>query len=119
MERQLLWEVHDLTHALHNEMLHHSPTALDLTMPAGKLSSARSDQYVAEALRAALFSITRLARAVLDGAGLSKLEAFIAETRPLVVELTDDNRRHTGRNEPCPCGSGKKYKNCCMKHAMK
>lgn len=20
----------------------------------------------------------------------------------------------TGRNEPCPCGSGKKYKNCCM-----
>ena len=20
-----------------------------------------------------------------------------------------------GRNEPCPCGSGKKYKNCCMK----
>lgn len=21
----------------------------------------------------------------------------------------------TGRNEPCPCGSGKKYKNCCVK----
>jgi len=20
---------------------------------------------------------------------------------------------HTGRNEPCPCGSGKKYKKCC------
>lgn len=20
-----------------------------------------------------------------------------------------------GRNEPCPCGSGKKYKNCCFK----
>ena len=20
-----------------------------------------------------------------------------------------------GRNEPCPCGSGKKYKNCCAK----
>ncbi|MBE6955750.1 MAG: hypothetical protein E7449_07605, partial [Ruminococcaceae bacterium] len=19
-----------------------------------------------------------------------------------------------GRNEPCPCGSGKKYKNCCL-----
>ncbi|MBI2804756.1 MAG: SEC-C domain-containing protein [Planctomycetes bacterium] len=24
-----------------------------------------------------------------------------------------------GRNEPCPCGSGKKYKNCCMRHALK
>jgi len=21
-----------------------------------------------------------------------------------------------GRNDPCPCGSGKKYKSCCMKH---
>ena len=21
--------------------------------------------------------------------------------------------RKIGRNEPCPCGSGKKYKNCC------
>ena len=20
----------------------------------------------------------------------------------------------TGRNDPCPCGSGKKYKNCCL-----
>ena len=20
-----------------------------------------------------------------------------------------------GRNEPCPCGSGQKYKNCCMR----
>ncbi|MHC4388714.1 MAG: SEC-C metal-binding domain-containing protein, partial [Planctomycetota bacterium] len=22
-----------------------------------------------------------------------------------------------GRNEPCPCGSGKKYKKCCGKNA--
>jgi uncharacterized protein len=21
---------------------------------------------------------------------------------------------HTGRNDPCPCGSGKKYKKCCL-----
>ena len=21
--------------------------------------------------------------------------------------------QHVGRNEPCPCGSGKKYKKCC------
>jgi preprotein translocase subunit SecA len=23
-------------------------------------------------------------------------------------------RRHVGRNDPCPCGSGKKYKRCCL-----
>ena len=28
---------------------------------------------------------------------------------PIRVEKT------VGRNDPCPCGSGKKYKNCCMK----
>ncbi|MCK5760899.1 MAG: SEC-C domain-containing protein, partial [Candidatus Delongbacteria bacterium] len=22
------------------------------------------------------------------------------------------NEERTGRNDPCPCGSGKKYKNC-------
>jgi uncharacterized protein YecA (UPF0149 family) len=24
-----------------------------------------------------------------------------------------------GRNDPCPCGSGKKYKNCCMRMSAK
>ena len=29
------------------------------------------------------------------------------------------NRGDTvGRNDPCPCGSGKKYKNCCMRGTM-
>jgi hypothetical protein len=23
-------------------------------------------------------------------------------------------KKHVGRNEPCPCGSGKKFKNCCI-----
>lgn len=25
--------------------------------------------------------------------------------------------RSVGRNDPCPCGSGKKYKKCCAKKA--
>lgn len=25
----------------------------------------------------------------------------------------------TGRNEPCPCGSGKKYKHCCALKAQR
>ena len=31
-------------------------------------------------------------------------------TRPIV-----NNENRVGRNEPCPCGSGKKYKQCCSK----
>lgn len=25
-----------------------------------------------------------------------------------------NDKKKIGRNEPCPCGSGKKFKNCCM-----
>ena len=33
-------------------------------------------------------------------------------------ELGDPKKiKLTGRNDECPCGSGKKYKKCCMKYA--
>ena len=31
------------------------------------------------------------------------------------VETIRNRGERVGRNDPCPCGSGKKYKNCCMK----
>lgn len=58
---------------------------------------------------------------------------FFTHCKPFVMEIAAQWRRQnierqiqrdettgtrqapkTGRNEPCPCGSGKKYKNCCM-----
>jgi uncharacterized protein YecA (UPF0149 family) len=30
-----------------------------------------------------------------------------------VVNITNPFR-HVGRNDPCPCGSGKKFKKCCL-----
>ncbi len=32
-----------------------------------------------------------------------------------VVETIRNRGQRVGRNDPCPCGSGKKYKNCCMR----
>ena len=26
-----------------------------------------------------------------------------------------NREKKVGRNDPCPCGSGKKYKQCCMR----
>ncbi|MEW5820365.1 MAG: SEC-C metal-binding domain-containing protein [Cyanobacteriota bacterium] len=26
-------------------------------------------------------------------------------------------KRKIGRNDPCPCGSGKKFKKCCLRNA--
>jgi preprotein translocase subunit SecA len=32
------------------------------------------------------------------------------------IEPIRNREEKVGRNEPCPCGSGKKYKNCCMRN---
>jgi len=64
-----------------------------------------------------------------DGeAGLNALCAgykrFFTHCRPFVTEVAAQWRlqqlqqarstKKTGRNDPCPCGSGRKYKNCCL-----
>ena len=35
--------------------------------------------------------------------------------KEMELELTAKQQRtgRVGRNDPCPCGSGKKFKNCC------
>jgi tetratricopeptide (TPR) repeat protein len=33
--------------------------------------------------------------------------------RPLLHATAVESRRKVGRNDPCPCGSGAKYKKCC------
>lgn len=47
-----------------------------------------------------------------------ELEALMASAPPMVKTediLRQSKRRKVGRNERCPCGSGKKYKHCCGK----
>jgi preprotein translocase subunit SecA len=34
---------------------------------------------------------------------------------PPPVEPIETSSEKVGRNDPCPCGSGKKYKQCCGK----
>jgi len=43
------------------------------------------------------------------------MEQFVEETKSAnVVDNTPPEFKHVGRNDPCPCGSGKKYKKCCL-----
>jgi len=32
---------------------------------------------------------------------------------PDIMPLLAEEAARTGRNDPCPCGSGRKYKACC------
>ena len=40
-----------------------------------------------------------------------------APKRPVRARPVYSRGRHAGRNDPCPCGSGKKYKRCCLRRA--
>ncbi|MBW1866925.1 MAG: SEC-C domain-containing protein [Deltaproteobacteria bacterium] len=40
---------------------------------------------------------------------IADLEILLNSPKPKLAE------KKVGRNEPCPCGSGKKYKKCCGK----
>jgi SWIM/SEC-C metal-binding protein len=40
---------------------------------------------------------------------ITDLETLLNPPKPKIAE------KKVGRNEPCPCGSGKKYKKCCGK----
>ena len=44
---------------------------------------------------------------ILSAEERKEIEKSYKKTKTVVKEKT------VGRNEPCPCGSGKKYKNCC------
>ena len=39
---------------------------------------------------------------------ISDIERLLNPPKPITKAIT------IGRNEPCPCGSGKKYKHCCL-----
>jgi SWIM/SEC-C metal-binding protein len=41
--------------------------------------------------------------------GITDLEILLNTPKPKTAE------KKVGRNEPCPCGSGNKYKRCCGK----
>jgi uncharacterized protein len=45
---------------------------------------------------------------LLDAAGLNTLRAALAEALS-----GGSGAAEPGRNDPCPCGSGRKYKRCC------
>lgn len=53
-------------------------------------------------------------------AGLVRIYEYFKERRSESLRVPTTVRRSEpkiGRNEPCPCGSGEKYKNCCLRRA--
>ncbi len=53
-------------------------------------------------------------RSSISSTELSALEAEAETLRGTRLESAKLTRGRIGRNDPCPCGSGKKYKSCCL-----
>jgi preprotein translocase subunit SecA len=52
-----------------------------------------------------------------SGAGAGNASDMVSEASEAVAKATPVRLGpKVGRNDPCPCGSGKKYKQCCGKH---
>jgi len=51
-----------------------------------------------------------------SGASGRSFGAGLADGAKGGIAGTQVKRVKIGRNDPCPCGSGKKYKNCCGKN---
>ncbi len=48
-----------------------------------------------------------------DGTSTATESSTQVAEKPQPIRRTGDR---VGRNDPCPCGSGKKYKNCCLRN---
>ena len=48
-----------------------------------------------------------------DGPSIERLPDIAARAREILEGGNAAVRRKVGRNEPCPCGSGRKFKKCC------
>jgi uncharacterized protein YecA (UPF0149 family) len=55
------------------------------------------------------FILTIVFAVLLCSKAFSQVFDDISVPKPASIQVTEK----VGRNEPCPCGSGKKYKNCC------
>ncbi|MFM1902241.1 MAG: hypothetical protein RLZZ440_141 [Planctomycetota bacterium] len=78
----------------------------------------RIEQVEESALRSTWHETAAVHAEAQSATQLAAQEAGPAESHrsePAVVEPIRNMSQKVGRNDPCPCGSGKKFKNCCGK----
>lgn len=118
--RRTLHFFHDIAHRENNQVLHVSAAGLN----ANAEFSDDADNFTIrigprpDMLQRALFGsfwiFDNTLGLILDHFGIevddkTRNELFSAKD---FIELSDEQMRSTGRNDPCPCGSGLKFKRC-------
>lgn len=60
---------------------------------------------------------TKVTGASLEDTAINLVDGNLSEREGGMNKTVVNEGPKVGRNDPCPCGSGKKYKNCCGKNA--
>ena len=71
------------------------------------LTASIQDDTITLLLKAELKKVPQIAK--------EEKKDLIANKEGSTTNFTKKGKQSIGRNDPCPCGSGKKYKNCCGK----
>ena len=74
--------------------------------------------YEIEAVRNKGYRLVAEPDLLTKGVIAERLSAEWAGHEILSFDEARRKKAKVGRNDPCPCGSGKKYKNCCMRKDM-
>ena len=112
----------DIVHRDNNQLLHVSAHSLNQTVRRSSpqegglaLKFGPQDEYLDRAIFGSFWIYSQSVGLLLEHFEFSEKEQFgelLGELIPEFRQLSDDEIRSVGRNDPCPCGSGKKYKHC-------
>ncbi|MBW2736864.1 MAG: SEC-C domain-containing protein [Deltaproteobacteria bacterium] len=93
---------------------------LDLLIPAAEGSAEGSDSEIDPVFAHKSIEATFRLLALLCASGVTDESTLSSEDRELLDAARTLRISHVakatgvGRNDPCPCGSSKKYKHCCL-----
>jgi SEC-C motif/Family of unknown function (DUF5677) len=121
-EREHLRFFGRIVQRMNNQQLHTSADALNRTVRNRSDAEVAfqlgpSDAFVEQALFGAFWTFLYILRLILDHFDFDptlreRLDAHFNEGTATFRSLTAEELQGVGRNDPCPCGSGKKYKHC-------
>jgi hypothetical protein len=113
-EEETLRVYYAIVHAHINRHVHNTVSSIKRSFDRYDQPRKVDDFEVGIALRSAFFCLEGLAHLVFDEMGTDRTEltALEAESHSVFTDLDPKNLAKVGRNDPCPCGSGKKFKQC-------